>query len=1258
MPDVKIETFNARGLRDSLKRRTLFRHLHHNYPTHVVILQETHSAERDEAYWQAEWGAPVLFSHGPNTSTCGVAVLLPRAMNGVCDVAVRYRDDMGRLLVLKLTFDRFELVICAVYAPTQGHIQQQIDFLNKLKENLDLFSENDSACLIVCGDFNLHLSELDTNSKQFRLSNPSKLLAELLEDFNLVDIWRERNASRRQYTWRRLNPLQQSRIDYVFVSDYLIRNHVLDFIQIKPGIQSDHSMVSMELTVFGTEKGRGLFRFDNRLLEDADFVHGVRQEIRKADEAEGIYADIVCLGLKLEMLTSEIRVKSIKLGKFKARERREQHSSLIENIEKCEKEMGQNPSEEIIARYEALRARLDRIEEDKGKLAMIYSGARWLEQGEKPTKYFLRLNARRNKEKKIDVLQSPDGTVINGRKEILRYCQNHFEEVYRSRGREDQGRRIEDYFQTVESPRLDDVDKRLCEGDITYQECEAALKGMLNNKAPSVSGFSKEFFIFFWPEIGNMVVNYINQAKRKGEFFVTQRRGVLTLLPKKGDQKFIKNKRAICLLDIVYKITAKVLATRIMTVLQKIVAADQTGSVRGRYIGSSLRTIADVIFYCNADELNGILMALDFKNAFNTVEHEFVYAALRKFNFGDDFISWIKLLHHNAELSVINNGFTSSWFQPSRGLQQGCPTSAPLFAIVVEILALKIRGTGGIRGISVSGKTFKISHYCDDTTLFVENDREASKAVQLVNEFGTISGLELNMDKCEFMWLGRQKESTRSICGQPPVDRTKILGVWFSATQDCSTLNVETIEPKVKTTLQLWSQRNLSIKGRITVAKSLIVSQLLYAMMATRIEEKMLTAIQGHIMKFLWRGRPPKVSRKTLTMDIKKGGLKAPDLILVNRAARIAWIGRMIRESEVSYSEVLHIRLRVNLNILVKADFDEKWIANRKVPQFYKEMLLWYKKLHLHKEPTTSKEIRQQGLWHNKFLNVQGETLVSNAQIELDVPMIDDLLNGEGRVLGFDEFLQRFPNVRVDPLTYIRWCRAIPSYWKCSLRGSAQLEDSERSERPTIMMNDKKVAITAVKSGYFYLLQIPDVIPTAQVRWSAEGVEFDNWAPAYERAFKTTASTKLQSLQFKITHRFFPTRRFLFIRKASVDPFCDNCGQEDTLEHYFFECAEVHAFWSELASKLNALGMTMWLTRDVVLFGSDTCSSLINLIILVAKQFIVEQNYRDECKGMSAFRASLFKMFRMEKCIATKNEKMEKFRNRWSPLIERDAFCF
>ena len=110
------------------------------------------------------------------------------------------------------------------------------------------------------------------------------------------------------------------------------------------------------------------------------------------------------------------------------------------------------------------------------------------------------------------------------------------------------------------------------------------------------------------------------------------------------------------------------LANRLNTVIQKIVAPDQTGSIRGRYIGTNLRTIADVIYYCDADHLSGLLMTLDFQNAFNTVERGFLYDTLDEFNFGSDFINWVKLLHNGSELTIINNGRTSQWFRPSRGL--------------------------------------------------------------------------------------------------------------------------------------------------------------------------------------------------------------------------------------------------------------------------------------------------------------------------------------------------------------------------------------------------------------------------------------------------------------------------------------------------------------------------------------------------------------------------------------------------------------
>jgi len=225
-----------------------------------------------------------------------------------------------------------------------------------------------------------------------------------------------------------------------------------------------------------------------------------------------------------------------------------------------------------------------------------------------------------------------------------------------------------------ECPELSEEERAICDGAITIDECKLALDGMMNNKSPSVSGFSKEFYKLFWNELGGLVVGYINDAKTNN-FFVTQRRDVLVLIPRKGDPKLIRNKRPICLLDIVYKIAAKALTNRLSKVINKLISRDQTGSIKGRYIGENLRIIADTIEYCDIDNLEGMLLALDFKNAYNTVEHRYLHAVLRRFKFGEDFIDWIKLFHRDTEIAVSNNGFISPWFKPTRGLQQGCPIS-------------------------------------------------------------------------------------------------------------------------------------------------------------------------------------------------------------------------------------------------------------------------------------------------------------------------------------------------------------------------------------------------------------------------------------------------------------------------------------------------------------------------------------------------------------------------------------------------------
>ena len=88
-------------------------------------------------------------------------------------------------------------------------------------------------------------------------------------------------------------------------------------IEIKAGICSDHSMVNFELVVHNSDKGRGLFRFDNTLLEDIEFVNTHALRSRRPKSGKVYTKMLMILGLKIEMLTSEIRVKSMKLGSWK-----------------------------------------------------------------------------------------------------------------------------------------------------------------------------------------------------------------------------------------------------------------------------------------------------------------------------------------------------------------------------------------------------------------------------------------------------------------------------------------------------------------------------------------------------------------------------------------------------------------------------------------------------------------------------------------------------------------------------------------------------------------------------------------------------------------------------------------------------------------------------------------------------------------------------------------------------------------------------
>ena len=112
------------------------------------------------------------------------------------------------------------------------------------------------------------------------------------------------------------------------------------------------------------------------------------------------------------------------------------------------------------------------------------------------------------------------------------------------------------------------------------------------NKAPGNDGIPIEFYKTFWSLISEPFIKCANECFEKGEMSNSQKQAVITPIEKKEkDRSFLENWRPISLVNVDAKIMSKVLATRIKNVLLDIIHHNQSGFVKDRYIGETVRSI-------------------------------------------------------------------------------------------------------------------------------------------------------------------------------------------------------------------------------------------------------------------------------------------------------------------------------------------------------------------------------------------------------------------------------------------------------------------------------------------------------------------------------------------------------------------------------------------------------------------------------------------------------------------------------------------
>ena len=240
--------------------------------------------------------------------------------------------------------------------------------------------------------------------------------------------------------------------------------------------------------------------------------------------------------------------------------------------------------------------------------------------------------------------------------------------------------------------------------------------------------------------------------------------------------------------------------------LPEITHFDQSAFVKGRTIFDAIRTIDDVIEHTMNRDISGILVAIDFEKAFDSLNFSFLIRVLHAFNFGPSFIQWVRVLYNKVS--------SGGPFSLSRGVRQGDPLSPYLFILALEILAIKIRNDNNIQGIRIGEKIVKLTLFVDDMTCFIRDIRSYSNLFETLRAFGAISGLKVNKDKTEALALGNSGSLweghlvINNLC-----DIIKILGVYFGGdAKKREELNFWKTLESIKKTINLWKWRRLSYR--------------------------------------------------------------------------------------------------------------------------------------------------------------------------------------------------------------------------------------------------------------------------------------------------------------------------------------------------------------------------------------------------------------------------------------------------------------
>lgn len=336
------------------------------------------------------------------------------------------------------------------------------------------------------------------------------------------------------FTWCNARDVPTSRIDYVFISNNFVPRIENILLRKIPGTHSgkrmsDHRFVKFTLKILNNNRGPGYWKLNVSYCENEEYKSNIRNIVRTLDNSLGAID-------RWELLKRIVKDFSIYFAK---------------NINYAE--------------LKSLEARLNLLYDEKIKGTQIRSKARWIENGEKNSNFFLNLEKHRQTLNVIRELKSHYGETVNKTNSILGDMVNFYTSLYSSKNIPNEN--IIEYLSNIDVLEINADDRKMLNKFPSYEECKDAVFQMKKDKSPGFDGISSEFYQMFWSDIGPLFYAALEEIYDQEELTSTQKLSIVSLLFKKDERNLLKNYRPISLTNTDYKIIAFVFAKRLQNVL-------------------------------------------------------------------------------------------------------------------------------------------------------------------------------------------------------------------------------------------------------------------------------------------------------------------------------------------------------------------------------------------------------------------------------------------------------------------------------------------------------------------------------------------------------------------------------------------------------------------------------------------------------------------------------------------------------------------